>query len=176
MEKQSVESALFFAAQKLEIPSFKPEQERVIKAFMSGRDVFVSLPTGFGKSACYGCLPVVFDCTRGVAAGCSIVLVVSPLKALMKNQVCSFRSKGILAVYVGDSRVDDATKCDIIGGRYQILFVSPEHLLCNLEWREMLRLPVYQENLVALVVDEAHCVKDWLVIILQNTWEILLYY
>ena len=163
MAATTLDSALVFAAQKLNIPSFKTEQERVVRVFMSGRDVFVSLPTGFGKSACYVCLTIVFACTRGVTAGSSIVLVVWPLQARMKNQTISFSSKGILAAYVGDTQVNNATKRNIIGDCFQIVFVSPEQLLCNLELREMLRLPVYQENLVAVVVDEAHCVKDWLV-------------
>ena len=61
----------------------------------------LSLPTGYGESACYRCLPSVYDCMHGVEPGISIILVISPLKTLMKDQVTKFNSKGISAVHVG---------------------------------------------------------------------------
>lgn len=64
----------------LGLPSVKPEQLEVVAGFLK-RDVFVVLPTGFGKSACYQCLPLVYD------ANPTIVLVVTPLTAIMKDQV-----------------------------------------------------------------------------------------
>ena len=97
--------ALVLSAARLGIPSFKEEQEKAISSFISGRDVFVSLPTGYGKSACFGCLPVMFDCLRRVPDGTSIVLVISPLKSLMKDQVESFCRKGLSAVFVGGERI-----------------------------------------------------------------------
>jgi superfamily II DNA helicase RecQ len=63
----------------------KPDQRRAVLLFLQHKDVFVSLPTGFGKSLCYGCLPLVFDCVYKKEG--SIVLVISPLIALMKDQV-----------------------------------------------------------------------------------------
>ena len=66
--------------------------------FLSGRDVFVSLPTGSGKSLCYSVLPRLFDRLRHVQTTRSIV-VVSPLVALMKEQVCSFDKKTVRAIY-----------------------------------------------------------------------------
>ena len=153
--------ALLLSAARLGISVFKQEQERAIRSFVGGSDVFVSLPTGYGKSACFGSLPVMFDSLRRVPDGTSIVLVISPLKSLMKDQVASFCRKGLSAVFVGGERMDEATKTALLAGKVQLIFSSPEQVLQNLQWREMLRLPVYQQNLVALVVDEAHCVKDW---------------
>ena len=65
----------------------KPEQLQVVEAFVKGHDVFGVLPTGFGKSLCYACLPLVFDKLLQKPQGSSIVLVVSPLVAIMKDQV-----------------------------------------------------------------------------------------
>ena len=88
-------------AARLGISVFKQEQERAIRLSVGGSDVFVSLPTGYGKSACFGSLPVMFDSLRRVPDGTSIVLVISPLKSLMKDQVASFCRKGLKALSHG---------------------------------------------------------------------------
>ena len=79
----------------------KPEQRTSIFQFASGSDVFVSLPTGYGKSLCYTLLPSVFDLLRGVKEK-SIVLIVSPLLALKKDQVASISEKDLSAVFISD--------------------------------------------------------------------------
>ena len=77
------------AAMELGYSSMKPEQVEVAAALIEGRDVFAILPTGFGKSLCYACLPVAFDKYQKKERGYSIVVVVSPLVAIMKDQVRS---------------------------------------------------------------------------------------
>lgn len=125
------------------------------------RDVFVCLPTGSGKSLCYCILPYAFDELRSITGTekRSIVLVVSPLIALMKDQVRSMVERNITAIYAAEA--DDKAVEDIILGRYQLVFMSPEMLLRDENWRDMLVSTHYQENLMAFVVDEAHCVKKW---------------
>ena len=76
------------AANELGYRQLKPEQADVIEAFVKGRDVFAVLPTGYGKSLCYGCLPLVFDRLHDGEER-SIVVVVSPLIAIMKDQASS---------------------------------------------------------------------------------------
>ena len=137
-------------AKKFGYKQATPDQKKAIVAFVNGSDVFVSLPTGSGKSFCYWCLPDVFDEMNG-KSGQSIVLVVSPLIALMMDQVASLSNRGIKAVHV----------TGIHEGKFQILFFSPEQLLQNSAWRDVLLSPVYVENLIGFVVDEAHCVKKW---------------
>ena len=90
----------------------KLQQEQSILQFVKGTDVFISLPTGFGKTLCYILLPPVFDLLRGVEKK-SIVLVISPLIALMEDQVASIRSLGISAVYVSDRCVARTVKQQI---------------------------------------------------------------
>ena len=87
-----------------------PKQREAVEAFISGRDVFVCLPAGslYGKSFCYGCLPVVFDCLRGQTS--SIVVVVTPLVAIMKEKALNFEKKGLTAVYI-TGRSNDVTCC-----------------------------------------------------------------
>ena len=134
----------------------RPKQEQVIRHFVRGNDVFVSLPTGSRKSLCYSLLPGVFDEMRRSKER-SIVIVVSPLVALMKDQVRAMTERNVQSVFVGDADDED----EVCEGKYQLVFMSPESLLTDPTWRDMLLSPIYQENLVALVIDEAHCVKKW---------------
>ena len=84
-DTRSVREAARSAARELGYPDLKPEQLKVVETFVQGRDVFAVLPTGYGKSLCYACLPIVFDKLLG--SNSSIVLVVTPLTAIMKDQV-----------------------------------------------------------------------------------------
>ena len=86
------------AALEMGYSSIRDKQKEAILGFLSGRDVFVSLPTGSGKSLCYSILPKVFDRVRKASG--SIVIVVSPLVSLMKDQVHSLETKGIKSVFV----------------------------------------------------------------------------
>ena len=115
-----------------------------MRRFVEGRDVFVSFPTGGGKSLCYSVLPLVFDNLRKTA-GQSLVIVVSPLIALMKDQVRALAERNVRAVYV-EGESEFGAVCD---GKYQLMFLSPETLLRSLEVREMLLNAVFQNNLVA---------------------------
>ena len=90
------------AAASLGYTSLKEEQKKALFSFVTGRDVFVSLPTGYGKSLCYALLPFIFDVKRGLVEKKSVVMVVSPLIALMKDQSSSFTRRGITAGYVSD--------------------------------------------------------------------------
>ena len=92
----------------------------------------------------------------------SIVIVVSPLKSLMEDQVAKASGLGLKCVYLSQGdRCNDELVQAVLAGEYQIIFLSPEVLLTELRWREMLRTEVYQNNLVGVIVDEAHCVETW---------------
>ena len=78
---------------------------KAIRELVLGKDVFVSLPTGSGKSLCYAALPYVFDTLR--ARDDSIVVVVCPLQAIMEDQVSKYTCKGLKAAFVGKSQKDD---------------------------------------------------------------------
>ena len=149
------------ASSELGYASLKDKQLAVVTEFLSGRDVFAALPTGYGKSLCYGCLPLVCDKLRQTQG--SIVLVVSPLVALMKDQVETFRKRGVSATYVtSDSDAEcEKMKAGVSEGRYQLVFISPEQLIENRRFRCMCQSEHYQDRLTALVTDEAHCVKKW---------------
>ena len=83
----AVREAAIAASTTMDYERMKSEQLQIVESFVTGHDVFGVLPTGYGKSRCYACLPSVFDCLLQKPNGFSIVLVVSPLVALMKDQV-----------------------------------------------------------------------------------------
>ena len=104
-----------------------------------------------------------FDALRGVD-NASIAIVVSPLISLMQDQVAIFNQKGISSVCVSDKQdTSRESRHKIFMGQYQLVFMSPESLFCNLDWRRMLSTDIYMSNvnLIAFIVDEAHCVKKW---------------
>ena len=160
--RSRIETALLNVSRRLGYQHLTEEQREAVIHFVSGEDVFVSLPTGAGKSLCYGLLPLIFDFLRLSAESRphhSIVMVVSPLKSLMDDQVAKFSSRGIKCASLHG---DDQTMVQgILHDEFQLVFISPEAMLRDPIWREMFRSDVYQKNLVALVVDEAHCVEKW---------------
>ncbi len=97
--KEVICSAVEDIGRKFGYQHVKPHQMRAVVDFVRGSDVFVSLPTGSGKSFCFWCLPDVIDRIKG-KSGESLVLVVSPLLALMADQVASLSSQGVSAVHV----------------------------------------------------------------------------
>jgi ATP-dependent DNA helicase RecQ len=130
--------------------AFRPLQEDIIQAVLAGKDVLALLPTGGGKSLCFQ-VPVL--------AREGICIVVSPLIALMKDQVEQLRSRGIsaMAVYSGmGKREIDITLDNCIYGDVKFLYVSPERLQT-----ELMKERVKRMNVSLLAVDEAHCISQW---------------
>ena len=152
--ESAIEDAISDATKMMGYSRLTTKQEEVVKTFLKGRDVFVSLPTGSGKSLCYCILPFIFDLLKQVT-GQSIAVVVSPLIALMKDQVQAMETRGVKAAYVGDCQ-DEKAVADVCKGRFQLVYISPESLLTDSRWRDMLLCPVFQNNLVALVAYHAY--------------------
>ena len=155
-----VERAIDSSAAMLGFPELREKQKEAIRSFVGGVDTFVSLPTGYGKSLCYSLLPFVYDFLRK-RSNRSIVICVSPLTALMLDQRNKYTPRGLKTEIVREVEEDPDVLRKLEEGHYQLIYVSPEALLCGTQWRDMLHLPVYQKNLVAFTVDEAHCVKKW---------------
>ena len=132
---------------------FKGNQEEIIRTLMSERDVFVLMPTGGGKSLCYQ-LPALL--MEGTA------IVISPLIALMKNQVDAMRnfSEADTVAHFLNSSLNkaaiDRVKSDVVSGRTKLLYVAPESLTKdeNVEFLRSVTISFY-------AVDEAHCISEW---------------
>lgn len=143
------------------ISSLRREQEEAIRKIVEDhRDVYVSLPTGYGKSFIYQAVPIVADIVRGHPAGRSKVIIISPLKALMDDQEAYLSSLGLSAVAVNSDQSDDVLG-EIERGKYPYVFLSPEKMLSSERWRQLLGSKEYQQNLVAIAIDEAHCISQW---------------
>ena len=130
--------------------SFRPMQKEAIESVLSGRDTLVLMPTGGGKSIIYQLPTLVSD---------GLCVVVTPLIALMKDQVDRLRRMGISAVAVHSglsSRQIDIALDNCIYGDVKFLYVAPERLAS-----EMFRLRVDRMNVSLLAVDEAHCISQW---------------
>lgn len=133
--------------------SFKGDQEAIIRNLMEGHDIFVLMPTGGGKSLCYQLPSLIMEGTA---------IVISPLIALMKNQVDVINglseSDGV-AHYLNSSLNKSAiekVKSDILSGKTKLLYVAPESLTKedNVEFLKTIKISFY-------AVDEAHCISEW---------------
>ena len=132
---------------------FKGDQEAVIKNLLAGNDAFVLMPTGGGKSLCYQLPSLVMDGTA---------IVISPLIALMKNQVDAIRNlneEDGVAHFLNSSLTKQAieeVKVDVLSGKTKLLYVAPESLTKedNVEFLKSIKISFY-------AIDEAHCISEW---------------
>ncbi|MCB0759633.1 MAG: DNA helicase RecQ [Flavobacteriales bacterium] len=130
--------------------SFRPQQQEVIEHVLAGRDAVVLMPTGGGKSLCYQVPALALD---------GLTVVLSPLIALMKDQVQALQANGIAAAFLNSTLTfseEQAIEAQLRSGAMKLLYVSPERLFAQgfLE-----RLEEWNLRLVA--IDEAHCISSW---------------
>ena len=133
--------------------NFKGNQEAIIQNVLEGKDTFVLMPTGGGKSLCYQLPSLMMEGTA---------IVISPLIALMKNQVDAMRNfseEDGIAHFINSSltkQAIDQVKSDILSGKTKLLYVAPESLTKedNIEFLKQLKISFY-------AVDEAHCISEW---------------
>jgi ATP-dependent DNA helicase RecQ len=129
---------------------FRPQQEEIIAAVLSKQDTLALLPTGGGKSVCFQVPAMLMD---------GLCIVISPLIALMKDQVEGLKKKGIpaVAIHSGMSRAEiDRLLDNCIHGLVKFLYVSPERLQT-----ELFIVRVKQMKVSLIAVDEAHCISQW---------------
>ncbi|WP_337043054.1 RecQ family ATP-dependent DNA helicase [Emticicia sp. 17c] len=130
--------------------SFRPLQEEIIGSVLAGNDTLAIMPTGGGKSVCFQVPALIME---------GVCIVITPLVALMKDQVEQLKRRGIraAAIYSGMHRTEiDYTLDNFVYGDYKFLYVSPERLLTEIMQERTKRMKV-----ALLVVDEAHCVSQW---------------
>ena len=144
-------------SKKFEFSLNKTQNEALTQIVLKKKDIFVSLPTGFGKSVIFQALPIVFDSYIGKSG--HFVIVVSPLLSLIKDQCERLRRIGISSISL--SVVNTQEEIHLVeSGCYSVIYATPESLLKNERWRRMLSSDLFQQ-VCAIVVDEAHVIKQW---------------
>ena len=132
--------------------AFRMNQEAAISAVLSGRDCVVLMPTGGGKSLCYQIPALMMD---------GLTLVVSPLIALMKDQVDALRANGVEAAFLNSTQsAPEQVQVfrDVRSGKTKLLYVAPERLLqSGDQFLEFIR----NTNVSLFAIDEAHCISSW---------------
>jgi ATP-dependent DNA helicase RecQ len=129
---------------------FRHSQAEVIQALLEGRDALVLMPTGGGKSLCYQIPALVRD---------GVGIVVSPLIALMQDQVSALRQLGVRAAFLNSTQDEEerwVTEQALVKGELDLLYVAPERLLNSYTLELLARAP-----LALFAIDEAHCVSQW---------------
>src|SRR3954468_1169074 len=129
---------------------FRPLQEEIIRDALAGRDVFVLMPTGGGKSLCFQLPALMRD---------GLTIVVSPLIALMKDKVDTLQTGGIPATYLNSTLDREEAKARWRGlhrGHYRMLYVAPERLMLDAFLERALNWDIAQ-----FAIDEAHCISEW---------------
>jgi ATP-dependent DNA helicase RecQ len=130
--------------------TFRPLQREIIEANLVGEDVFALLPTGGGKSLCFQLPALARD---------GLTVVVSPLIALMKDQVDALHASGVAATFLNSTLGAEESRTRLRGlhrGDYKLLYVAPERLMLA-GWIENLKT----WNVSCIAIDEAHCVSEW---------------
>ena len=129
---------------------FRPLQREIVQDALAGKDVFVLMPTGGGKSLCFQLPALMRD---------GLTIVVSPLIALMKDQVDALQTSGIPATYLNSTLNREEAKARWRGlhrGEYRMLYVAPERLMLDAFLERALNW-----NIAQFAIDEAHCISEW---------------
>ena len=130
--------------------TFRPLQREIIEASLAGKDVFALLPTGGGKSLCFQLPALVRE---------GLTVVVSPLIALMKDQVDALQASGVAATFLNSTLGAAESRARLAGlhrGEFRLLYAAPERLMLD-GWQENLKA----WNVACPAIDEAHCVSEW---------------
>jgi len=129
---------------------FRPLQQEIIRDALAGRDVFVLMPTGGGKSLCFQLPALLRD---------GVTIVVSPLIALMKDQVDALRTSGIAATFLNSTLAGNEARERLRGldrNQFRLLYVAPERLMMENFLERALNW-----NMAQIAIDEAHCISEW---------------
>ena len=140
--------------EQFEIENLLPEQEIALREFLGGQNIFVNLPTGYGKSLIFQCLPIAEDALFEKPRGSSVVVVISPLRSLMEDQIRYLNNMGVPAIAITDEEDVEIIQ-QVMNGNYVLVYGSPECLLSTESWRSIFDCESFKEMLIGVAIDEA---------------------
>ena len=159
--REAFNAAIKDVCETFGIENFHEEQQKAIDLFFDAKDVFVSLPTGYGKSIIFQSIPVIASSLW--KKPCTI-FIVSPLKALMEDQVNYLNGLGLKAVALTEDSEDSIIE-RVIDGEYSHVYGSPESFLSKDAWRDVFSTSSFRTHLIGVAIDEAHCISHWYVLL-----------
>ena len=148
--------------EQFEIDNLLPEQENALREFLGGQNIFVNLPTGYGKSLIFQCLPIAADALCEKPRGSSVLVVISPLRSLVEDQIRHVNNMGVPAIAITDEEDVEIIQ-QVMNGNYVLVYGSPECLLSTESWRSIFDCQSFKEMLIGVAIDEAHCITKWYV-------------
>ena len=181
--RRDFDAACAHVCRVFKLDVLKPQQIQTLAALFDGRDVLALLPTGFGKTIAFTALVVVYDfllngdpssqartATENDTFCRPILIIVSPLTQLILRQVKDFNDAMVagdckwlnaVCAYSSDGQIDETKHKLIYGGRPNVYFFSPGHLTGAGRFRALLSTKAFASRVVALIIDEVHCVQLW---------------
>ena len=138
---------------------FRGQQQAIVEHVLAGRHALVIMPTGGGKSLCYQLPALVLAAQHAAGDSAPLAIVISPLIALMKDQVDALLARGVDAAFINSSLTKEqreARYAEVRSGRLTLLYVTPERFR-KPEFCEV----VSARRVTLLAVDEAHCISEW---------------
>ena len=164
LTSEDIKEAIFESLKYFpDVENLKPEQRLIVEHVVRKKDVFAALPTGFGKSLTFQILPSVFKVLldKGfIMPAFPLVVVVSPLSSIVKDQAGYLRNAGFEVAFIGESKKLDKV---IVKGniKAQFLYGSLESIVGDIKFKEMFSQLHYRRNVVAIVCEEVHTVVHW---------------
>ena len=158
--KSKLKEAFDMVCHFFSVKELLPDQVTALTAFFSGKDLYFSAPTGYGKSLVSQCLPMIVDIFKEQAIGTSTALVIEPLTSLMIDQVNKINKTGTSAAAIYEGQDEEILK-GVENGDYSLVYSLPESMLSSDRWRKLLSSSDFSKQFEILVIDEAHCIVHW---------------
>ena len=155
-----IEEAFDLVCHFFDVPELLEDQKEALRQFFSGKELYFSAPTGFGKSLIFQCIPLINDYLNDQAIDTTLAIVISPLQSLMLDQVEQLKKTGVSAAAVFEGQSEEILKGVEIG-EFSLVYSSPESMLSTEKWRQILTSSEFRKRCEVVVIDEAHCVIHW---------------